>query len=310
MSLFFVLLSKIIPLYFNILLGYISSVTLKIDKNSLASLLFYTISPVVVFHATLNVTINPTIIFLPIFMYFCSSAIAFLFYFFFRKHWNDATGNILAFSAGTGNTGYFGIPLASVLLEPELANIFIFIFLSSLLYEATTGFFISAKGKFTARQCLKKIVKLPALYTFIIALYLNLANITPPEMIVRFSGTFKNAFAILGMMVIGMGLREIRRGKVIDLKFISLALFAKLLLWPILILTLIYIDSSLTHYLNTDLYKVLFLFSLVPMAGNTVTLAVLFDAQPAKAAFTVILCTAISIFYIPIMLYLYGNFVI
>ncbi len=308
MSLFFVLLAKIIPLYFNIFLGYISSVALKIDKNSLATLLFYTISPMVVFHATLNVTINKALLFLPVFLYLCSSLIAFLYYYFFRNQWEDATGNILAFTAGTGNTGYFGIPLAYTILEPELANIFIFIFLSSLFYEATTGFFFSAKGKFTGKQALIKIAKLPALYTFVFALFLNMAEISPPDMLVKFSGTFKHAFAILGMMVIGMGLQEMRRGKAIDLKFISLALSAKLVLWPCIILSFIYIDSTFTQYLDANYYKVMFLFALVPMAGNTVTLAVLFDAQPAKAAFTVILCTAISVFYIPAMLYLYGSF--
>ncbi len=308
MSLFFILLSKIIPLYFNIFLGYISTVTLKIDKNSLATLLFYIISPLVVFHATLNVSINPAILFLPIFFYLLSSAIAFLFYYLFNKQWDDATGNILAFTAGTGNTGYFGIPLALTLLDAELANIFIFIFLSSLFYEATTGFFITAKGKFSAGECIYKIAKLPSIYTFFLALFLNISGTAPPEMLVQFSGSFKEAFAILGMMVIGMGLQEMRQGDTIDLKFISLAFFAKLLLWPSLILAVIYLDSTLTHYLSEDLYKVMFLFSLVPMAGNTVTLAVLFDAKPAKASFTVILCTAISILYIPTMLYVYGGF--
>ena len=53
-------------------------------------------------------------------------------------------------TCGTGNTGFFGIPLAMILLDPNSANIFIFGTLASLLYENTTGFFVTAKGSFTA----------------------------------------------------------------------------------------------------------------------------------------------------------------
>jgi len=55
-------------------------------------------------------------------------------------------------------------------------------------------------------------------------------------------------------------------------------------------------------------FKVLFLFSVVPLAGNTVTLAVLLKARPEKASFTVLLSTLISVLYIPIALIIYGGF--
>ena len=53
---------------------------------------------------------------------------------------------------------------------------------------------------------------------------------------------------------------------------------------------------------------VMFLFSIVPLAGNTVTLAVLLNAKPEKASFTVLLSTIVSVVYIPIVLALYGGF--
>ena len=64
----------------------------------------------------------------------------------------------------------------------------------------------------------------------------------------------------------------------------------------------------LTNTVNSDIYKILFLFSIVPLAGNTVTLAVLLNAKPEKASFTVLLSTLISIIYIPILLIVYGGF--
>jgi len=101
--------------------------------------------------------------FLPVFAYLLSSILAFGYLAVYEKKWPDSTGNILAFTAGTGNTGYFGIALALILFEQRLADIFIFTVLGSLFYETTTGYYVTAKAKFTARQSLKKVFCLPAL---------------------------------------------------------------------------------------------------------------------------------------------------
>ena len=57
----------------------------------------------------------------------------FIIIFVYKNSWNDPSGNILAFSGATGNTGYFGIPLAVIFFPPYLADIYIFIVLSSLI---------------------------------------------------------------------------------------------------------------------------------------------------------------------------------
>ena len=305
MNLFFLLLWKILPLYSNIVLGYLTSRYLRVDRGAIAALLFYVIGPMVVFSATVSVEINLAVLFLPIFFYLFSSSLCFIYLKLFQKQWSDSTSNILAFTAGTGNTGHYGIALALMLFEPEVANIFIFTILASFLYEATCGFYITAQGTFTARESLGKVVRLPALYAFILAFVLNLSGVTMPDSITIYASQFKVVFSILGMMLIGMGLDGLWRGKGVDLKFLQLALTAKHIVWPLLICGFILMDKTFVHLLYDDLYKVMFVFSIVPLAGNTVTLAVLLKAQPEKAAFTVLLSNLLSIIYIPMMLLLY-----
>ena len=82
----------------------------------------------------LGIEINLQLIFLPLFVFFFGSSIAFYILKRYRKDWNDASINTLAFTCGTGNTGYFGIPLAMILLTPDAANIFIFATLLLLCY--------------------------------------------------------------------------------------------------------------------------------------------------------------------------------
>ena len=306
MSLFVPLLGKILPLYTNIVLGYLATRLLKVDRAGAAALLFYLMAPIVVFSATMGVHLDAAVALLPLFLFLFSSLMAVAALWLFKRLWPDATGNILAFTAGTGNTGYFGIALALIVFEPRVADIYIFTVLASFFYESTTGFYITAKGTFTARESLAKVLRLPVLYAFLLALILNLAGVRLPESLAEYLGQFRIAYSIIGMMLIGMGLVGFRQGGGVDRRFLALTLAIKHLLWPALIALIIWLDTRFFGLLHRDLYRVMFVFAIVPLAGNTVTLAVLLNARPEKAALAVLLSTLLSIFTIPFMLAWYG----
>ncbi len=308
MNIFFLILGKISPLYLNILIGYVVTRLTKIKRENIAFLLVYILGPIVIFLATLSIKINIQLVFIPVFIFVFGSSIAFYVLYRYKKQWSDASVNTLAFTCGTGNSGYFGIPLAMILLEPNVANIFIFGTLASLLYENSTGFYVTAKGSFTARQSIVKIIKLPLLYAFIAGLYFNLNGFTIPDVIVPYFENLKWAYGILGMMMLGMGMKGFNLNEDFDKKFIKIAYFYKFAFWPGVILLLILLDKHYTQLLYEDIYRVMFLYSIVPLAGNTVTLAVLLKAKPEKASFTVLLSTLISVVYIPLALSLYGGF--
>lgn len=309
MTLFFIILIKIFPLYINVMLGFLSSKLLHVQRESIAALLIYILGPIVVFSAAISVKINFAVAILPIFLYIFSSILAFSALFIWGESWGNPTGNILAFSAGTGNTGYFGIPLAIIFFPPTLADIYIFTVMASLLYESSTGFYVTAKGNFSVKQSLKKISRLPILYAFILGIICNLAGLKIPEEISAYTAQFKGAYGILGMMMLGMGLLGLKSNPDnFDKKFISITFIIKFVFWPLAMLGFIYIDKTYLQFLNEDLYKVLFLFSIVPLAGNAVTLAVLLNAKPEKTSLAVFLSTVVSIVFIPLAIYLYGGF--
>lgn len=193
MSLFFLLLLKIFPLYLNIVFGYIATKFLTVSRESVANLLIYILGPIVVFSAAISVKINIAVVFLPLFFYIFGSILAFLLLYLYRNSWNDPTGNILAFSGATGNTGYFGIPLAIIFFPPSLADIYIFTVLASLLFESTTGFYVTAKGNFTVKESLKKIARLPLIYAFVAGITLNLLGMQIPEALARVYRTIQRS---------------------------------------------------------------------------------------------------------------------
>ena len=308
MPLLFALLQKIIPLYLIIFVGYILSSYFGFSRQKIAFFLIYILGPIVIFFATLSIELKPQIVSLPIFVFSFGTILAFFVMWYFKRVWKDPSLNTLAFTVGTGNTGYFGIPLAMLLLDQELANIFIFATLASLLYENTTGFYVTAKSNFTALESIKKVLKLPLLYAFILGLYLNILGFHIPEFFIPHFETLKWIYGIFGMMMLGMGLKGFNLQNDFDIKYIGVAYCFKFLLWPGTVLSLIFIDTHFWNFLGNDIHKILFLFSIVPLAGNTVTLAILLNARPEKASFTVLLSTLISIIYIPSALWLYGGF--
>ncbi len=308
MNIFFTILGKVAPLYTNILIGYILAKYLRVKREYIAFLLVYILGPVVIFFAVLSIEINMQLLFLPIFIFVFGSLIAFYILHRYKNQWSDASVNTLAFTCGTGNTGYFGIPLAMILLEPSVANIFIFGTLASLLYENTTGFYVTAKSSFTARQSILKVLKLPLLYAFILGVCFNLIGFRTPDFIVPYFENLKWVYGILGMMMLGMGLKGFNLDEDFDKEYIKISYFFKFIFWPAVVLAIIFIDKNFINFLNEEIYRVIFLFSIVPLAGNTVTLAILLKAKPEKASFTVLLSTLISIIYIPIVLTLYGGF--
>ena len=109
--------------------------------------------------------------------------------------------------------------------------------------------------------------------------------------------------------MLGMGLIGLRNSEGnFDIKFMTITYVLKFIFWPLAMIGVIYLDKTFFMFLNEDLYKVLFLFAIVPLAGNTVTLAVLLNAKPEKASLAVFLSTVISVVTIPLYIYWYGGF--
>lgn len=290
---------KIFPLYVIMLFGFISSKNLGVLRESIAPLIVYILAPMVVFYSTYLTNINKSVVLLPFIFFGLCTIICLISYEVAKKIWSDSTKNLVAFSAGTGNLGYFGIPLAFILLSPEAANIYVFTLLVSFFYEYTIGFYIVSKGTFTLKESLIKILKLPVIYAFFAGLALNLLEVKIPTHLLSFMESFKGAYTVLGMMMIGMGLSTLKVRE-IDIKFVSITSFIKLIIWPLVALFVIWLDTHIFHLFYKDVYNVLLISSIVPMAANTVTLATLFKTKPEQAAIAVFLSTIFAFLTIPI----------
>lgn len=300
MPLFLHLVIKLIPLYFYIVLGYIAGKKLGAHRETIATIMLYMISPLIIFNGVFYTPMSGSVLLLPFLTFIIASFLCLSFYKIGGNLWEDASKNIMAFSAGSGGTGYFGVPLAMMILNPQTEGIYIMSLLGVSLYENSLGYFISAKGLYTPKESLYKLLKLPTIYAFFGALLLNLLHFPMPEIFQDFMGHIKGVYIVLGMMIIGLGLSGLTDFK-LDYKFVGMTFFAKFLVWPFLVFLLIQIDTYFFNIYDSNAYHALTLLAIVPLAFNTVIMATEMKSNPEKTAATVLLSTLFALIYVPIM---------
>lgn len=304
MGYFATLVLKLLPLYINILLGYVAGKYLHAQRDTISKILFYIISPLVIFSSVLRTELSTSILSLPFLIFTICSFICLLFYSIARRIWNDSTVNILAFAAGTGNTGYFGLPLAILLLSEQGEGIFILGMFGFILFETTMGFYICAKGTHSKQEVFRRLIRLPQIYAFMLGILFNLWHIIIPPVFNDYLVSIKGTFAILGMMIIGLSIANMTDFK-LDKKFLSLAFLAKFVVWPLTVLLVIFTDHFFCQFYNDIEHQALILLSIVPLAVNTVVMSTVLNVQPAKAATAVLFSTLFAILYSPIMCYFF-----
>ncbi len=301
MTVFIALLLKLVPLYLIIGCGYIAGKYLRVQKESISPLLIYIIAPAVIFYGTAQATLTAGLLFLPVLTFFLACVISLIFFRIGKRIWSDSTSNILGFTAGTGNTGYFGLPVITLILGNTILSTVVLATMGFLLYENTLGYYLIARNQYTFSQSLIKLAKLPTVYAFILGLIASKISMTLPDIAYTILDQFKGSYTILGMMIIGIGLSQASK-LAVDSKLIMLSFLAKFLVWPLTILGAIFLDHQFTQLFTPTIDQVLIILSCVPLAANTVTFATELKAQPEKAAVTVLFSTLFALFFIPALI--------
>ena len=297
---FLTMFNKVLPLYGVILIGFIAGRTLKTKGENIAPLLIYIIAPIVVFTGIMSAPLDPSKLALPFLFFTLCCVLCLIFFYALGFFWKAPIKNILAFSTATGNTGYFGLPIAIFLFGEEAFSIAVLIALGFILYENTLGFFITARGHHTTLESLGRVLRLPTVYAFILAVIFNLSNIQLGSALTELGINFRGTYSVLGMMLIGLGVSQLTSIK-LDFRFIGTALSLKFLVWPIVVSGMILLDKSTVQFFSPLEYQVMLLMSIVPLPANSVALAMELGTAPEKVATAVLISTVFALFYIPIV---------
>ncbi len=292
---------KLIPLYVTVALGWLAGRYLEASGKHIAGIMLYIVTPSVVFSGVMAAPLSPEVIFLPFLVFGFASILAVVQFRLARRLLSDGTANLIPLCVGSGNTGYFGVPVALLLFGEEGLALYIVCMLGVTLFESSVGFYLAARGRYDLKDSLWRVVKLPSVYAFLAAVALNLSGIGIPDAFVPLFDNLRGAYSVLGMMIIGMSISSFR-GLVGNLRFTALAFFGKFVAWPALAVAFWWLDSQVLGIYDLAVHKAIFLISITPIAANTVVIATLLDTSPRQVAGSVMLTTLFGLAFVPVMI--------
>ncbi len=286
-------MSQLLPLYAFVLFGFIASRKLAVRKEAFVPLLIYILGPLLMLRGVLASPLGASHLALPLFVYASCALMCLLVYRF--APFESPARNILAFTAGNCNSGYFGIPVAVALLGEEAFAQAVMISFGFVLHENTIGFYITARGKMTPRHALRRVLLLPTAYAFLLGLVLRAFDVHIPAGIEGMLDAVRSTYIVLGMMLLGLALGDLKAFRV-DLRFVGFALAVKFIAWPLYMLAVL--QTGLFDRLAS---QGLMIVACLPLAANTVALATLHDAEPEKASVAVLVSTVLGIAIFPVI---------
>jgi predicted permease len=292
-----------------IIFGWIAGKKLNVQRESIAPLLLYIVVPVVTFKAIFLTDLNAKTFSYPLYFFITGTFMAISFFYIGKMFLSSREqAGLLSLSASLANVGYFGLPLVFALYGEQALGITVLLILGLSLHESFTAFLIAARGKYHLKDALRKTLRLPTIYTSILAVVCNLAykNYYMPgtfwdpviKSFLDMADKFIGAYSFLGMLMIGLGLAKINKLS-FDFKFISLSLIAKYLVFPALALGFIYLDTNFWHFYPRSALDIIFLMSIVPTGANTISIATELDLDTDTVSITVLLSTLFALVYIP-----------
>lgn len=304
MQAFGIVFFKIIAILLNVVVGFLAGRLAKVERDSIASLLFYFISPIVFFTVPASTKLSISALGITLVVFIISSLLCGFSYFIFGNYWRDQTRNVLALSAGDGNCGYFMLPIAAAIFDELTLSIYMMATIGVTLYESSVGYYISLKSHTNTRQSLIRVIRLPTLNGFVLGCIFSFSGLTLPDFLDDFTHSIRTTFSVLGMMMIGLGLSSIPKFE-IDWKFTAAAFTSKFVFFPIAIFLFIIFDKAILGLYGPIYYHAIILISAAPMAANVIVISSLSKFPAEKVAATVLLSCLFTLVYIPLVVSLF-----
>lgn len=169
------------------------------------------------------------------------SLLGLLFGWIFARIFKYSSSNArkIALISGLGNTGFIGIPLCAAIFGPKGA-LLAAAFDSGLgIILFTVAIALLQEGYQFSLATLKQLVN-PPIISIVIALFIIIAGVQPPEIIKQLNGMLASLATPLGMIYIGILIRMMLKQKgAISISRLTVPILLKLIIFPILTIVIL-----------------------------------------------------------------------
>ncbi|TFH35586.1 MAG: AEC family transporter [Anaerolineales bacterium] len=281
---------NIFPIIFMAGVGFLIQRLFNIDPRPLSIVIFYALTPTLIFQLTFHNQVNGTDMLRMISVVISLAIILSIFVSGMARVLQLSPAMKAAFllSAVFMNAGNYGLSLNSYALgQIGLAWASIF-FISTAVLNNSLGVFFASSGNKTVGDSLLGLLRVPTLYAFAIALVLRLCHIeqlpTPLSKPIE-----AMAAATIPAMLLVLGMQISRTGLPSNKKLMGLAIGTRLILSPL-------IAAALTFFMNLPLIgrQAGILEAAMPSPVLAIIISMEYDAEPEFVSAVVLLTTILS----------------
>ncbi|MBU0923613.1 AEC family transporter [bacterium] len=287
---------SVLPVYFFILLGFTAKkiFTNQIDEKTLVLISLYFFQPILIFWGLTKSPINYEFIASPIaylvIVLFCLLLLLLLNK---RIFTNRTDQSIYLAVALVGNTGNLGIPLGIALFGIESVPYTSIINIANILFIYIFSVYFFAREQFSLKEAIYSILKIPGIWFALFALFVNYEEISINKHIYTALEMGAYTSMVIQLIIFGMYLYSVKIKTIPWYSSLQIS-FVKHILLPVVGIIIVLNFTNLNSYVASILIMEL----MVPLAVNNVNLAALYNCKPFDVAASVLISTALFVFFL------------
>ena len=268
---------SIISIYIFIVIGFIAKKTFKeqIDDKTITIINVYFLQVFLTFWGLLLHPVDITLLFAPS-IYFSIVIVALsISIFVAKKLFKDKKEySIATVSAIIGNTGNLGIPINIAIFGEQSIPYTTVVNLVNIFIVYTVGVYFYSRGSFSVKTSLKNILKLPILWTAILAILLSIYGYKPSKIVLNTLMMGAYASMTMQLFLFGIYLYSTKLNE-LSKTLTTWVMSFKFILLPVVTFIVLYFVE-----LNSMIKGIIFIELMMPLAVANVNIASLYECRP------------------------------
>jgi len=207
-----ILLNNILPAFLVMALGVLLDRLLAVDKKSLSRMAIYVLLPCLVFSSLVQSSVDPgefglMILFAgAIILVMCALALL-------VGHllgWSSRSVDALVLTVGFFNAGNLGLSIIVFCFGDAALELGLVFYTALSFASNTVSAFFAARSNSRGREALGKVLRLPGLYVFVLALVLRGLGVQVPEALLKSVDLVGRAAVPVMLLMLGLQLSQSR----------------------------------------------------------------------------------------------------
>ena len=297
-----VLVQVLGPIAMMVAIGYVLQDRLPMDTRSISRIVFYVLSPCLVYTTIISLQIDATTVWRMVAFAAINMILMALIAWLLTRRWGLSGGPASAFvvTAILLNQGNYGLPLNLFAFGQSGFQFALILYAFNTLVGTTLSIFLLAHGRHGAQLAFRRTVTAPIVWALLLGVLSRTTGRAP-------GGSFLEMLQLAGrstipvfLLILGMSLAQARA--TLDLRLVSRLTVLRMGVGPalaVMVATLLGLSGLA--------YSVAVMQASMPTAVNTIVLSNEFDAMPDFVSGAVLVTTLVSVVTLPVLLLWLGT---